>query len=484
MPVLSTNHLPFKEGLGPNVINRWVFSPRARTSLASAGMAPRFMEKLAPRRRGGRVQPRFAGEGGGSRRVEIQIGAGPAAAPASRGNSAPTVPILLAPHPKAGDRATPAVSRDHRRHQPLQLAQASTDTIEEQLGGAQACSDDGRKRKIMGGLGGAVKRMMSNLCRKTIGPHPKMPRHQTDLPIIFEPVVEEAAAAATVEQDEEQSVSFFSLRLDAIFEEQLAKCVSLGRLEVGEELIVAAQNLVEAVRRTRGLTLNEMTSICPKNFPIQAPAVRRSSTIVCEPFLGGGELEEEGRVEVEVEVEEGGEKLEEDEGREKVEEDEGRVEEDEEEGRQDGREKEEAKEMANGYETGNGYETVDGYETADLSSSIGLPTDPPCTTSLESLHLGALLSDVAHPYRSAYQMDELKDSSEDSLCTSLVGPSSISPIASNTTAVAAAVTCSFSASSSSSRGSKVSVSVGERQRSPRLEQLIALFEGSSLALTM
>ena len=468
MPVLSTNHLPFKEGLGPNVINRCVFSPRARTSLVSAGMAPRFLEKLAPRRRGGRVQPRFAGEGGGSRRVEIQIGAGPAAAPAPRGNSAPTVPILCAPHPKAADRATSAVSRDLRRHQPLQLAQASTDTIEEQLGGAQACSDDGRKRKIMGGLGGAVKRMMSNLCRKTIGPHPKMPRHQTDLPIIFEPVVEEAAtAAATVEQDEEQSVSFFSLRLDAIFEEQLAKCVSLGRLEVGEELIVAAQNLVEAVRRTRGLTLNEMTRVCHKDFPAQVPAVRRSSTIVCEPFLDGTELdedEEEGRVEVE-------------EGGEKVEEDEGRVEEDEGEGRQDGREKEEEKEMGNWYETGNGY------ETANLSSSIGLPIDPLCTTSLGSLHLGTLLSDVAPPYRSASQMGGLKDSSEDSLCTSLVGPSSISPIASNTTAVAATATCSFSASSSS-RGSKVSVSVAERQRSPRLDQLIALFEGSSLALTM
>lgn len=414
-------------------------------------MAPRFLEKLAPRRRGGRVQPRFAGEGNGPRRVEISISPEQAAPPAPRGNSAPTVPILLASHSKIDDRVTLAAGRDHRLHH-HQLAQASTDTIEEQLGGGQACADDGRKRKIMGGLGGAVKRMMSNLCRKAIGPHPKIPRHQASLSVIFEPVVEEGTdemRAATVEQDEEQSVSFFSLRLDAIFEEQLARCVSLGRLEVGEELIVAAQNLIEAVRRTRGLTLNEMARTCPEDLMIQSPTARRSSTIVCEPFLGGGGREE-------VVVVEGEER---------------------------------------GTEDGDDEETGDRNkgETADPSSAAIPSIDPLSPASLESLNLEMLLSDAKHPFQSACRLNEVKDGSERASCTSLdqlVEPSLGSPhniIAVSLVADTAAVTAtsSFSASSlHSSHSSKISVSVGERQRSPRLEQLIALFEGSSLALTM
>lgn len=313
-----------------------------------------------------------------------------------------------------------------------------------------------RKRKVMSSLGGAVKRMMTNLCRLTTIHHspttellirnPFIPPTPSNT-VVFEPIVE-----VSVEQNDEQSLEFFSLRLDALFEEQLAKCVSLDRLEVGEELMVAAQNLLEAVRRMHGMSLSsEIPSTLGNMRENLLSPQRRFSTVVVDDCEG-----EEETVTRFTEISTN-----------------------DTEGPTD----------ADGPDGANSTYDVGGAKLASFTkvgslASLGRDAD----AILDGPENGSPLQNECSTNR--FECSVADDASFQSLhCDTLFESSGISRKSHRSSHHSSSLedTASQLALSASSSfkpaQSQSGTSVGERQRSPRMEQLIALFEGSSLTLT-
>lgn len=134
-------------------------------------MAPRFLDRLAQKRRGSRVHPTISNDA-----------ERPAKAP--RGNSAPTIPI--------------AVSMEKMSSSTL-LLPPSSESVPIQ-----------RKRRLISTINSAVKRVVTGICR--------LATRDEDIPIVYSVRSEPTTQMLTTE---EQQMEYHTLRLDELFQRML-----------------------------------------------------------------------------------------------------------------------------------------------------------------------------------------------------------------------------------------------------------------------